>query len=205
MNRKSVLKQLKELRNLGYNKNMRLAAEEWDKPWKTLIATILSARTRDEVTINVCKELFKKYRTIKSLSKANVKNISKIIKPVNFYKNKTKNIIACARKLVNKFKGNVPHDINLLISLSGVGRKTANVFLSEYKHDAIGVDTHVSYISQKLRWVKSSNPYKIEKDLEKLFPRNYWRSLNPILVRFGKTYTSRNKKNEILYDIRKIK
>ena len=172
MNTKTALKQLAELKKLGSIKDMRLAAEEWDKPWKTFIATILSARTRDEVTIEVCKELFRKYGTIKELADANIKDVFKIIKPVNFYRNKSKNIINCSKYLVDKFNGNVPSNFDLLITLPGVGRKTANVFLSEYKHDTIGVDTHVSYTSQKLKWVKNNNTYKIEKELEELFPKN---------------------------------
>lgn len=203
MNRKRALKQLKELQK--YGKDMRLAAEKWESPWQTLIAIILSARTRDETTIRVCKELFRKYRTVEELADAKIEDISKIIKPVNFYKNKSKNIINCSKHLLEEFNGNVPYDFDLLISLAGVGRKTANVFLSEYEHDTIGVDTHVSYISQKLKWVKSNDTHKIEKELEELFPDKYWNKINPYLVRFGKTYTSRKKKNSILNYIMKIK
>ena len=99
--------------------------------------------------------------------------------------------------------GKPPHDHGKLILLPGVGRKTANVFLSEYGADAIGVDTHVAYISKKLGWTKHKDPHKIEKDLERLFPRNYWRIINRTLVRFGKTYQSRKKKDEILDRISK--
>ena len=203
MNKETAIKQLEELDKQG--KNMRLAAEGWDEEWKTLISIILSARTRDEVTIKICTELFKKYASIDKLSKANLNEIEKIIRPVNFYKNKSKNISKCVKSLVKKYKGKVPHDLKDLIELSGVGRKTANVFISEYGKDAIGIDTHVSYISQKLEWSRNKNPEKIEKDLTNLFPKGYWRKINPTLVRFGKTYTSRKKKDEILEEIRKIK
>jgi len=203
MNRERAIRQLLEIKKHG--KSMRLAAEEWASEWQTLISIILSARTRDETTIEVCKELFAKYQSLKELADAEIEEVSKIVKRVNFYKNKSKNIINCARALIERFDGKIPRDIDALVSLPGVGRKTANVFLSEYEHDAIGVDTHVSYISQKLKWVKSSNPGKIEKELEELFPKRYWRRTNPYLVRFGKTYTSRKKKDEILKDIAKIK
>ena len=103
--------------------------------------------------------------------------------------------------MVTKHKGNVPEDFEDLIELSGVGRKTANVFLAEYGTDALGIDTHVSYISQKLKWTKNKDPHKIEQDLAKLFPKNYWRKINSNLVRFGKTHMSRKKKDSILKEI----
>ncbi len=203
MNKETAIKQLQELNKQG--KNIPLAAEGWDEEWKTLISVILSARTRDETTIKTCTELFKKYNTIEKLSKANLREIETAIKPVNFYKNKSKSICKCAKSLLEKHKSRVPHGLKDLIELSGVGRKTANVFLSEYGKDAIGIDTHASYISQKLEWTKNKAPEKIEKDLENLFPKEYWRKINPTLVRFGKTHTSRKKKDEILEEIRKIK
>ncbi len=194
------IKQLKELDRLGGR--MRLAAEKWDSEWKTLIATILSARTRDEVTIKVSLKLFDKYPNVEDLGKANLKEVMEVINPVNFYKNKANNIILCARDLDFKFGGEVPHDFEKLGGLRGVGRKTANVFLSEVGKDAIGVDTHVSYISQKLGWVKSSNAGKIENELKELFPRRYWRRINPVLVRFGKKHTSRVEKDRVLGEIK---
>ncbi len=184
---------------------MRLAAESWNSEWKSLIAIILSARTRDEKTIEVCEKLFKKYSNVKSLSVANLSDVEKIIMPVNFYRNKARNIIKCSKMIVNNFNGKVPRDINQLLKLAGVGRKTANVFLSEYGKEAIGVDTHVAYISGRLKWTKHKDAHKIEKDLEKLFPRNKWSEINHNLVRFGKTYRSRKKKDEILDEIKKLK
>ena len=139
-----------------------------------------------------------------ALAKAEPKEIAAIIRPVNFFQNKTKNIIGCAKALVEKYSGKPPHDLNKLIELPGVGRKTANVFLSEFGHDAIGVDTHVAYISQRIGWTKHSNPHKIEKDLEKLFPQKYWSRVNGACVRFGKTYQSRKTKGELLKKISKI-
>ncbi len=202
MIKKTALKQLRLLDK--YSSKMRLAAEGWDKPWKILIATILSARTRDEVTIKICKELFLKYWDLDRLAKANLRDVQKIIKPINFYKNKSKSVLNCAKQLVIKYKGNVPKDFEDLIELSGVGRKTANVYLSEMGNDSIGVDTHVSYISQKLGWTISNKPHKIEENLKQLFPKKYWNKINPILVRFGKTYQSRRKKLEVLEEIKRI-
>jgi len=201
MNEKIALRQLKLLEK--QRKDIRLAAEKWPSKFQTLMAIILSARSRDETTIKICKILFKKYPTAKKLSKAKLKNIEKIIKPINFYKNKSKNIMNCSKALVEKYKTKVPMDFEKLVELPGVGRKTANVFLAESGGDNIGVDTHVGYISQKLGWTRNKNPYKIEKDLEGLFPKNYWRKLNYVLVKFGKTYTSKKKKDKILEEIKK--
>ncbi len=200
---KIILRQLKALEKNG--SDMRLAAEEWKSPFQILISTIMSARTRDEVTIPTAEKLFKKYSTPKKLGNAKLEDIEKTIKPVNFYRNKSKNIIACAETLEKEYKSEVPTEIDELIKLQGVGRKTANVFLSELDHDAIGVDTHVSYISQKLNWTKNSNPHKIEKDLKELFPKKYWNKVNATLVRFGKTHTSKKQKDKLLEEIKGIK
>ena len=154
------LKQLKELKK--YSSNNRLAAEDWNEPWQTLIATALSARTKDTTTIIIAGDLFSKYNTIEKLSKARLNDVEKIIKKVNYYKTKSKNTINCAKMLIKEYKGKVPLDFNELVKLPGVGRKTANVFLSEMGKDAIGIDTHLSYISQKLEWTKNKEPKKIE-------------------------------------------
>jgi len=200
MDSKKAVLQFKSLQKLVRDKNMRLAAE-WDTDWKILIATILSAVTRDEVTIPVCEELFKKYPSMERLSRARLSTVENLIKRVNFHKNKSKNIIATARILKNK---KIPEKVSELITLPGVGRKVANVYLAE-AHDAhaIGVDTHVARISYKLGWTASKNPAKIEKDLEALFPKKYWREINDTLVRFGKSYgLSRRREDEILAELK---
>ena len=202
MERKKALKQLKKINEL--KGNMRLAAENWKTPFQTLISTILSARTLDETTIKVCNILFKKYPDAKSLSKAKISNIQKIIKPINFYKNKTKSITNCSKTLQENYKGEVPSDYEKLIELPGVGAKTANVFLSEMGKSAIGVDTHVYYISRYLNWSKSKKPEDVGEDLKKLFPKTYWSKLNLTLVKFGKKYTSRKEKNNLLDEIKKV-
>lgn len=201
MNTKKAIAQLKIIEKSG--KEMRLAAEEWQSDFQILVSTILSARTRDEVTIPVAEKLFSKYATAKMLARAKLKDVQLVIRPVNFYKNKSKNIIGCAKQLVKDYNGGVPHDITKLIELSGVGRKTANVFLVEVGKDGIGVDTHVAYISRKLGWAKGNNPHKVEEELKKLFPEKYWNRVNAALVRFGKTHTSRKNKDKLLSEIKK--
>src|SRR3989344_4618871 len=203
MDLETALKQLEALGAGG--RMMRLAAEEWASDFQILVSTILSARTRDEVTIVVAENLFKKYPTAQTLSKAKVSAIEKLIKPVNFYRNKTKNIISCAKELLENFNGDVPHDLDKLLELSGVGRKTANVFLAEQGKHALPVDTHVFYISKKLGWAKSNHPHKVEEELRQLFPKKYWNKINSTLVRFGKTHTSRKEKDKILNEIRRMK
>ena len=192
---------------------MRLAGEGWREEWQTLFAILMSARTRDETTVVVGEKLFAKYPTLAALASARAADVAALIRPVNFYHNKTKNILAAATMLYDDLGGaarptgrrqsfgRVPHDIEKLVTIPGVGRKTANVFLAEFGHDSIGVDTHVSYISQKLGWTMHKDPAKIEKDLEALFPQKYWRTVNNTCVRFGKTHTSRREKDALLAEI----
>jgi endonuclease-3 len=203
MDSKRAIRQLKALSDDV--KTMRLAAEDWKNDFQVLISTILSARTRDEVTIPVAEKLFRKYDNALRLSAAKPGDVKRIIRPVNFYRNKSKNIVNCARMLAKNYKGIVPHDFSRLVELPGVGRKTANVFLAEHGKHALPVDTHVFYISRKLGWAKSSHPHKVEEELKSLFPKRYWNKINSVLVRFGKTHTGRKQKDKILMKIRGIK
>jgi endonuclease III len=198
MNQKIALAQLRELKKL--KKEMRLAAEGWDKDWKILIATLLSARTRDEKTILVCEDFFEKY-SLKEISKLSLKKIQEEIRQINFYRNKSRNVKNCAKELVIKYQCEVPKVFDELIKLPGVGRKTANVFLAVIGKDEIGIDTHVTYISKKLNWSSGKNQKEIEKDLKNLFPKNKWREINYHLVGFGRSYKSKNKKDEILENL----
>ena len=201
--RKRALKQYREIKKL--KGDMKLAAEGWKKKWHILISTILSARTLDETTILVSRRLYERYSSLKELGEADIKEVEKIIYSINFYKNKSKNIVSCAKMLTRDYNERVPEEYEELIKLPGVGAKTANVFLSEIGKDVIGVDTHVEYISRRLEWTKHKDPIKIGEALKKLFPKKMWKEVNPNLVRFGKKYTSRRKKNEILDLIRRIK
>ncbi len=197
-----VLRQLNELKRLGGD--MRLAAEGWGEEWKCLIATIMSAQSRDETTIPIAENLFSIYSSLNKLANASYSDVLRIFSKLNFNKTKAKNVVACAKELVDKYNGKIPHDLDKLIELSGVGRKTANVFLSEHGKDGLAVDTHVYQIARNLDWSKGKNPHKVEIDLKKLFPPKYWSEVNPILVRFGKKYTSRKRKKELLDSIKNI-
>lgn len=203
MNEKTALKQMEFMRKNSHE--MKLAAESWKKPWMTLIATILSAQTRDETTIPVAERLFKKYNTLNKLAEAELSDVENTIKSVNFYRNKSKNIINCAKEIIERFKGKLPRDIDKLITLPGVGRKTANIFITEYGEQGMAVDTHVFQISRKLSWSDGKNPKKVEEDLRKLFEKKNWSKINTTLVRFGKTHTSRKEKEKLLEEINNIK
>lgn len=200
MNLERALRQLKELDRLGGR--MRLAAEEWDTDWKCLIAIMMSAQSRDETTIRIADSLFKKYPTLEKLASAKYEDVLEVFKSLNYNATKAKNVIGCARMLIEEHNGKVPHDIDKLVELPGVGRKTANVFMAEQGKDGLGVDTHVYQIAKKIGWSAANSPDKVEDDLKKLFPREYWNKVNPALVRFGKLHTSRKKKEELLEYIR---
>jgi endonuclease-3 len=200
---KKALKQLKEIKKLGGD--MRLAAEGWQSEFQTLIGTLLSARSLDETTIKYATVLFEKYPDADLLSNSKISDVEKIIRPINFYRNKSRNVIACSKQLVENYEGIPPKDFDKLVELRGVGRKTANVFLAVENFDEIGVDTHVDYISHFLGWTNGKNQEEVEIDLKKLFPRRYWRSINYILVKFGKTYTSRKEKDQILTKLRSLR
>jgi endonuclease-3 len=202
MNPLKATHQLKALRRLVHGKEPKLAAEQSAK-WKILISTILASQSRDVLTNKISAILYKKYKNPKALASAPLGEIKKIIRPINYYKTKAKHIKETA-KIISK---GIPKTREGLMELPGVGRKVANVYLVEaHNAPAIGVDTHLSRVAQKLGWTKNKNPYKIEKDLEKLFPKKYWNSINYIVVSFGQLYgNSRKKEDEILKKIKAIK
>ncbi|MCH7504566.1 endonuclease III [PVC group bacterium] len=170
--------------------NLTMLAELKEKhtPFQMLIATILSARAKDEVTLPVSKELFKKYGTPKTLANADSRIVKNIIKKIGFYNTKTKAIIATANKIQDDFHGHVPETLDQLMSLPGVGRKVANcVLVYAFGKNAIPVDTHVHRISNRLGWAKTKTPDQTERRLEAIIPRKYWPLVNETLVKYGKT------------------
>lgn len=203
MDSKRAVRQLMEFKKMG--REIRLAADGWDEDYKTLIATLMSARTTDKITIPIAERLFDRYESVEQLANANESDIATIIRGVNFYKGKAKRIKALAEILMKEYNGKVPHDFDKLVELPGVGRKTANVFLAEKGNGTIGVDTHVGWLSKQMGWTKHEAQHKVEQDLMKLFPQRYWGDINWILVRFGQTFISRKKKLEIIKEIKKIK
>lgn len=159
-----------------------------DDPWQTLIATILSARSRDETTEIVARDLFKKFPNCKSLAGASVRTIERIVKKTGFYKTKARRIIRVSRLLLQKYGGDVPANMEELISLPGVGRKTAScVLVYAYGKSAIPVDTHVHRISNRMGWVRTRTPEQTELALRNLVDEDDWLVINDLLVFHGKT------------------
>jgi len=155
-------------------------------PFQVLISTVLSQRTRDENTERASTTLFRRYRTPKQLSQAPLSRIEPLIKPSGFYRTKALRIREISRILVEKYNGKVPRDLEGLLSLPGVGRKTANcVLVYAYRLPAIPVDTHVHRISNRVGLVKTKTPEQTETALVKVIPERYWTDLNDLLVKFG--------------------
>lgn len=160
-----------------------------DVPFYILISTILSQRTRDEVTYARAKALFSglKIRTAKDLAKRDIQEIEFVIRPVGFYKTKARRIKEVARLILEKYDNRVPDSVEELLKLPGVGRKTANcVLVYGFKRPAIPVDTHVHRVSNRLGLVKTNNPKETEIKLIQLIPKNKWILLNEAMVRHGK-------------------
>ncbi|MCH7968966.1 MAG: endonuclease III [Thaumarchaeota archaeon] len=159
---------------------------ETEGPFSILIGTILSARTRDENTTKVMKNLLSHYKSPETLSSAKVKEVEKIIKPIGFYHVKAKRIIKVASIINSQYGGNVPDDFEKLIELPGVGRKTANcVLVYAFDKPAIPVDTHVHRISNRLGLVRTKAPEDTEKELMKKIPKKYWLEINDTFVMYG--------------------
>ena len=159
-----------------------------ENPWQLLIAVILSAQCTDARVNIVTKDLFKKYDSLEKFANADLAELEQDIKPTGFYHNKAKNIIACAKRLVYEFGGEVPSSLEDLTSLAGVGRKTANVIRGNiYNEPSIVVDTHVKRISRRLGFTKETDPEKIEYELMKVLPKDHWILYNIQIISFGRT------------------
>tara|TARA_Y100000310_G_C20689623_1_gene821373 strand:+ start:834 stop:1481 length:648 start_codon:yes stop_codon:yes gene_type:complete len=154
-------------------------------PFKVLLTTILSARTKDKVTHLAAKKLFTKVENIKDLEKISRKELEKLIYPVGFYKTKAKNLKTLPRAL-KEFDNKIPETVEELIKLPGVGKKTANLVVSvAFDKHAIAVDTHVHRIMNRLGYIKTKTPHETEMRLRKKLPKKYWKTINSILVAFG--------------------
>ncbi|MBW3012162.1 endonuclease III [Candidatus Woesearchaeota archaeon] len=165
--------------------------DEWagnNDPYKTLISCLLSLRTKDETTYPAAERLFKKAATPKKMLKLSAKQIQYEIYPVGFYKTKSKRIKEISRTIIKKYGCKVPDDIDELMKLKGVGRKTANIVVTHaFNKPGIAVDTHVHRISNRLGYVKTRTPDETEQALRKKLPKKYWVILNELLVQHGKT------------------
>lgn len=163
-------------------------ALNYETPEQLLVATILSAQCTDERVNIVTAELFRRYPTAADLARAPLRSLEKLVKSAGFYRNKAKNIKGCCTALVERYDGEVPQDLEALVELPGVGRKTANVVLGTAFGLATGVvvDTHVSRISRRLGLTRQKDPVKIERDLMEQLPRKEWVMYSHRVIHHGR-------------------
>jgi endonuclease-3 len=170
----------------------------YSTPYELLFAVMMSAQCTDARVNIVTADLFVKYDTLEKFANATLEEMEQDIHSIGFYHNKAKNIIACAKKLLYEYGGEVPDTMEELITLPGVGRKTANCILGNiYKVSSVVVDTHVLRISKRLGLTKADTPEKVEQDLMKKLPRDHWILYNMQIISFGRTIcTARSPKCE---------
>ncbi len=164
-----------------------MIVEEFGKdPYLILISCLLSLRARDTTTIQVCRDLFAHAKTPKEIIELPLKNLEKIIFPIGFYKHKAKTLKYVTRVLLERFKGKVPRTEEELLSIKGVGQKTANLVLGvAFGIPAICVDVHVHRISNRLGLIKTKNVEETEQALQKIIPKHYWIEWNRLIVMWG--------------------
>ena len=165
----------------------KIAEDTQEDPFQVLIATLLSAQTKDAVTAAASARLFKAARTPKTMAALPVSRIERLIYPVSFYRTKARHVKQACRQILDDFGGVVPRTMDELLTLAGVGRKTANLvlILSHASRDNICVDTHVHRISNRLGWVKTRTPNQTEQALYQVVPRKWWPDVNLYLVTWG--------------------
>ncbi|TSC60401.1 MAG: endonuclease III [Parcubacteria group bacterium LiPW_15] len=165
-------------------------ALDFGDPWQLLVAVVLSAQCTDKKVNEVTPALFKKYPKLSDYLRANPGEFEQDIKPTGFYRNKAKNILAAAKVVKEKFGGKIPKTMEEMLTIPGIGRKSANVILANAYDIVVGiaVDTHVIRLSQKLGLTKNKNPEKIEKDLKEIIPKKDWFDFNYRLIDYGRQY-----------------
>jgi endonuclease-3 len=165
----------------------KISAEQAEAPFQILIATLLSARTQDATTHAASTRLFKRARTPRTMARLSVDEIERLIHPVGFYRTKARHVKACCEMIVSRFGGCVPQTLEELVTLPGVGRKTANLVLiiAFRSRRNICVDIHVHRISNRLGWVRTATPEETEQALYRVTARRWWPYLNQYLVTWG--------------------
>jgi endonuclease-3 len=164
-------------------------ALDFKTPFQLLVATILSAQCTDKRVNMVTPALFKRYRTPAALAAAKPEELEELIKSTGFFRSKTKSLIGMATAVAEQHDGRVPDELDALVKLPGVGRKTANVVLGNAfdKNEGVVADTHVGRVSGRLGLTKETDPVKVEQDLMRLFPRDRWTMLAHLLIEHGRT------------------
>ena len=178
---------LREIRPLELPAVEKISQAQSEDPFQILIATLLSARTQDATTHAASARLFRRARTPRTMARLSLSEIEQLIYPVSFYRNKAEHVRACCQMLVDRYQGHVPDTLDDLVTLPGVGRKTASLVLILGFHSRrhICVDTHVHRISNRLGWVKTSTPDETEQALYRAIARRWWAQLNLCLVTWG--------------------
>jgi endonuclease-3 len=162
-------------------------ALDYVDPWQLIVATVLSAQTTDDNVNRVTPVLFERWPAPEDLAGANPDDVEEVVFSTGFYRQKTKSIIALAADVVDRFGGVVPDDLDSLVTLRGVGRKTASVLLAEaWGLPAIAVDTHVKRVAKRVGLTAESDPVKVERDLMALFPRDRWAGISMRVIQFGR-------------------
>ncbi len=189
MNKKERANLTYRLLNKKYKDYPRTGLKNWTKDWQFLFCVILSARSNDDQVNKATLPLFKKYKTLEDFANADLKVLASNINSIGFFNSKATYLQKSSRLLISNFKGKVPKNIDDLIKLPGVGRKTANVYQGVIlgKSEGIAVDTHVARMSKRLKFTHKKTAEKIEQDLMKLFPKSQYHRINPILFWHGRT------------------
>lgn len=178
----------------------------YGNPFELLVATILSAQTTDAHVNKVTEQLFKKYKSVKDYADTPLEVFQKDVSSVNFYRNKSKNILAAAAMIVKDFHSKVPDSMDALVTLPGVARKTANIILYNafHKNEGIAVDTHVRRLAGRLGLTKNDDPVKIERDLMNITPKKDWGEITHLLIFHGRKICQAKKPKHaecVLFDI----
>jgi len=177
-----------EYRNMEEPSVTKISKQTKRDPFRVLISCLISLRTKDEVTLEASVRLFQKADNPSDMVQMDEDEIAKLIYPAGFYKTKSVTIKNICRVLLDEYNGKVPEEIDELVKLKGVGRKTANLVVVEgYGRPAVCVDTHVHRIFNRLGYVKTKNADKTETELRKHLPKEYWVRINEILVAYGRT------------------
>ncbi len=189
MNKKETIEIVKKLKEMYPDAKCSL---DFNTPFEMLVAVCLSAQCTDDRVNKVTPKLFKVYDTPKDFANCDLETLESLIHSCGFYKNKAKNLKAAGQKIIKDFNGNVPQTMNELITIPGVGRKSANVIMLEAfdNPQGIAVDTHAKRLANRLGFSKESDPLKVEKDLLKLIPKEYWKDVNHIFIWHGRKICS---------------
>ena len=182
---KEIIETLKKEKG-KFKKTAISEIQETKDPFRVLISCLLSLRTKDNVTLKASKKLFSVAKTPEELLKLSTKKIEELIYPVGFYRVKAKRIKGISKILIEQFGGKVPDSLDELLTLPGVGRKTANIVITQgFNKYGIAVDTHVHRVSNRLGFVKTKTPEETEIELRRIIPKKYWIEFNDLFVSFG--------------------